>query len=563
MKRYIVGGLAAVFIFMAVIIVYDRHTIVEFGPAPPDSGWDAGDVAHLLPTVNHTRILIKASFSSPLTNTPLLSVDGKEFAGHRTDSRGYFWWFDATGLEPNTTYELALLSDSGEALCERWPLKTFPAPDDRPERLRLLIYTGFGGHDAHITWRGTGPLPLSIRRRLLKRALSLGPDALISSGDHIYYDLRYGRSPKYMGMSPESIAYAGKFDESRPVLGTSNEAVLRKAVDPQIAYLYGVSCRSIPTFFLMDDHDYFENDEARAEDEYNLLDLFIGWRSPFIKKGVSFPPDGFALDLGRSSQLLYLPEFLPDGSRPADLPGSGAEDRPDGVSECYGTLRYGALVEALLFESRRYTTLTGDDAAMVHPAAEKWLVDRMAAEEATHVVNVPATIFGWSAGKWMEWYPDARNEKGSLTRNRPKYMWQQGWFNQHNRLLKAASKMDRCLPIFICGDLHSQAAGRITRSAELDLSANPVVAVATGSLGTGPRGFPSGFRSVMAEAPNDLTVREELRILEKNGFVVADFTPEKVVVSFYAWKPPDPVEAIDNLKPHHQLELFLPPAGQR
>jgi hypothetical protein len=552
--------LSAVIVIFAVVIIVDRHTVYDIQPPPKDPGWNAGTLAHLLPTVSHQRILLKASFEAPPVQPPRLKIGEEYFTGRMTDTRGFFWYFDAHGLNPDTIYQLVIQDASGKDLCDPWSLKTFPAPDAQPERLRLLIYTGLGGHDAHITWRGTGPLPLSIRRRLLKRALSLGPDALVSSGDHIYYDLRYGRSPKYMGLSPESIAYAGKFNESLAALGTPNEAVLKKAVDPQIAYLYGTSCRSIPTFFLIDDHDYFENDEARPKDEYKWFDLYLGWRSPVVKGGVSFPPDEFALDLGRTSQKLYLPEFLPDRSRPVDLPGSAAPDRPEGVSECYGTLRYGKLVEALFFESRRYTTLTGPDAVMIHPEAEKWLIDRMAAEDAAHVVNMPATIFGWSAGKWMEWYPDILDEIGHLAKSSPKYLWQEGWFAQHNRLLKAASEMKHSIPLFICGDIHSQTEGRILRSGGLDFSANPPVVVASGSLGTGPRGFPSGFRGIVAAIPTDLIVEENLPIVEKNGFVIADFTPEKITIRFYAWKPPDPVEAIDNLEPFHVLEL--PTRGQ-
>jgi hypothetical protein len=558
-KKALIIFLAAAVIFIGIII-YDRHTIHDVKPHPKDPNWKSGTIAHLLPTVNHERILLKASFEEPLAQAPRLKVGEDYFTGHQTDTKGFFWYFDAKGLAPGTTYQLIIQDASGKDICDPWPLKTFPAPEDQPEHLRLLIYTGLGGHDAHISWRGTGPLPLSIRRRLLKRALSLEPDALVSSGDHIYYDLRYGRSPKYMGLSPESITYAGRFDESLPALGTPNEDVLKRAVDPQITYLYGTSCRSIPTFFLLDDHDYFENDEARPKDGYNWSDIYLGWRSPLVKGGVSFPPDDFALDLGRTSQKLYLPEFLPDRSWPVDLPGTSAPDRPESVSECYGTLRYGKLVEALLFESRRYTTLTGPDAVMIHPEAEKWLIDRMAAEETTHVVNMPATIFGWSAGKWMEWYPDVRNEMGNLTKDTPKYLWQEGWVAQHNRLLKAASEMKHSIPLFVCGDIHSQAEGRIMRSGELDLSSNPPVVVASGSLGTGPRGFPSGFRGMLASVPIDLTVEEKLPIVEKNGFVIADFTPEKITISFYAWKPPEPPEAIDNLEPFHVLEL--PTIGQ-
>lgn len=556
-KRLILAALMAAVFSLLILIYYDRHTIAPIKPPAPDPAWNSGPLVHLLPTVSHNRILIKASFARPLSHAPRLLAGDRSFVGQQTDSNGFFWCFDATDLEPSTQYEMRIQDASGMNLCDPWPLATFPAPDAHPDRLRLLIFTCLGGHDAHITWRGTGPLPLATRRRLLQRALSLKPDALFSSGDQIYYDLRYGRSPKYMGRSPESISYAGTFDPELPILGTDNEEVLKKAVGPQIAYLYGTACRSLPTFFLLDDHDYFENDEARQNDEWNWIDLLLGWRSPIIKAGVSFPPDDFALDLGRSSQKLYLPEFLPDDTRPTDLPGSGAPDRPEKVSECYGTLRYGDLLEALMYESRRFTTLTGDDAVMIHPEAERWLLDRMAAEEAIHVVNLPATIFGWSAGKWMEWYPDRRDEEGNLTTTTPKYMWQKGWFAQHNRILKAASSMKKAIPLFICGDIHSQAEGRIIRSGDLDLSANPVVTIVSGSLGTGPRGFPSGFRGVVAQPPSDLLVQEKLPPLEKDGFVIAEFTRDTITIEFYAWKPPEPLEAIDTLQPHHTLALSL------
>jgi len=556
--RYIMWTMFVSVFLAAIVIRYDRFTVMRVAPPPKDPNWNAGLIVHLLPTVNDNRILMKASFDVAFDKAPRLKVNDKYFSSTKTDTKGYFWSFDATGLEPATTYRLVIQDASGKDLCDPWPLKTFPSPDSQPERLRLLIYTGLGGHDAHITWRGTGPLPLAARTRLLKKGLSLRPDAVVSSGDQIYYDLLYGRSPKYSGMSPESIRYAGKFDRSKSVLGTENEEVLKKAVGPQIANLYGALCRSIPTFFLLDDHDYFENDEARAEDGFKLLDIYLGWRSPIVRAGVSFPPDDFMLELGRESQKLYLPEFLPDPGRPIDLPGSGAPGRAEGVSECYGTLRYGTLFEGLLFESRRYTTLTGPDAVMIHPAAEKWLIDRMAAEETNHVVNLPATIFGWSAGKWMEWYPDIRNDEGRLVTGIPKYMWQEGWFAQHNRLLRAASNMKKSSPLFICGDIHDQGEGKILKSGDLDLSSNPVVAVASGSLGTGPRGFPSGFRGGVAEPPTDLTMEIGLASVEKNGFVIVDFTPGKIKISFYAWKPPEPLEKIDAMEPYHILELNRP-----
>jgi len=111
-------------------------------------------------------------------------------------------------------------------------------------------------------------------------------------------------------------------------MGTPNEMVFLRATGPQILPLYGTRCRSTPVFFLQDDHDYFDNDEA---DE----------------KIVTFPPDHFMLALARATQRQYHPEFLPDPERPPGLPGASAADRPPGVSECFGTLRFGNLAEVL------------------------------------------------------------------------------------------------------------------------------------------------------------------------------------------------------------------------
>ncbi len=558
MRRYLVLSLITLAALIGGLKLYFVYAGLDIRPNPGEPGWTSRYLVHLLPAVSHNRFLIKASFHRPLTQPPFLEVDDRVFPGKRTDTHGFFWFFDAPGLEPNRKYELVVKDSSGQSLCDPWTLGTFPAPEDRPERLRLLIFTGAGGHDAHIEWFGTGPLPLPTRIRLLKRALSLKPDALISSGDQIYYDLRYDKSARVMGDSARSIAYAGRFDPSLPVLGTPNEEVLKKAVGPQIAFLYGTLCRATPTFFLLDDHDYFENAIAAGKDGFDIRLLLLGWRSPFYKGGVSFPPDPFMLDLARAAQKLYLPEFLPDENRPMDLPGSNASDRPAGVSECYGTLRFGRLFEGLLYESRRYVTLTGKDAVFTHKKAEDWLIARMAAEQTTHLVNIPAMVFGWSTGKWMEWYPDVYDKAGDLTTVLSKYQWQEGWFEQHNRVLKAASSMRRSVPLFICGDLHSQAWGKILKSRDLDLRANPVISVVSGSLGTGPRGFPSGFRGLTARPPTDLTVQEGLSSVEKNGFVIVDFTPGKVVIQFYAWKPPEPLEAIDTLQPYQTLELKVP-----
>ena len=542
--------------FMVFMRTYDPIPEIDTTPYPFHTGWDTGQVEHILPAVNHNRFLIKISVKHPMKLPPYIIVDdNRRVTGYKTDSKGYFWRFDITELSSDTSYFLSLHDYEGIRLCDPWPLKTFPDAQSQVEKVRLLIYTCFGGHDAHIKWYGAGPVPLQIRHRLLKRALSFKPDAVISTGDQIYYDLREGRTPKYMGRAPQSIKYCGTFDRTLPVLGTQNEEVFKKAVSPQISSLYGTALRSVPTFFLLDDHDYFENDEANQKDSFEILDFIIG-RPAVTKAGMSFPMDDFMLDLGRTGQKLYLPEFLPAPGLPVDLPGIGEKDRAQGVSECYGMLRYGNLLEALLWENRRYMTTDGKNAVLVHPKAEDWLKNRMKTEDTTYVINVATSYFGWCAGKWLDWYPDVRKDKGALTTDVSKYEWQQGWFNQHNRIMEAASGMKRNTPIFVGGDLHSQCYGWIDRSGELDLRKNPVLSICSGSLGTGSGGFPSSFiRKMVAQPSTLLEFREVLPPVEKDAFILMDFTPEKIVVQFFAWRQPEPVDAIDTLQPYNILEI--------
>ena len=41
---------------------------------PAADAWEAGPVGHLLPTVSHERILLKASFKAPLARAPALRI---------------------------------------------------------------------------------------------------------------------------------------------------------------------------------------------------------------------------------------------------------------------------------------------------------------------------------------------------------------------------------------------------------------------------------------------------------------------------------------------------------
>jgi hypothetical protein len=482
-----------------------------------------GPLAHVLATAGPTRLLVKASFREPLARPPVLRVGSRYVPGLPTSGVGRFFAFDARSLRPGVRYPLELLDGyKGCALAEPWTLATLPPPDAWARRLRVLVYTCAGGHDLFRLY-----VPVPVRRRLLRRALDFAPDAVLAIGDHVYWDLRSFPSALFTGASPQALAFAGEFDREAPVLGGPNEAVLLRAVDGQIADLYGTLLRSVPVFFLRDDHDYFEDDRASE-------DL------------VTFPPDPFMRALARATQWLYYPELLPDRTRPP-LPGSHAPDRPAGVSEAFGTLRWGRLVELLLYDCKGF--LGGAQGGLVPLAVESWLAARMAHGDAAHVVNVPSNPVGWSAGKYAEWYPDVVAEN-RLTDTLPKAAWRPAWLAQHDRLLHAASRRAG-LPLFLSGDIHSIAESRIVRSGALDLSRNPVVSLISGTPGT-RWGWPSLARGGLAGTPTAITSEPVVPVEEVNGFHLVDFEPGRVTIRHFRWDlETQPEEAIDGLQPFH------------
>lgn len=72
-------------------------------------------------------------------------------------------------------------------------------------------------------------------------------------------------------------------------------------------------------------------------------------------------------------------------------------------------------------------------------------------------------------------------------------------------------------PLMVSGDLHAVAIGGMLRSGQLNLEANPVAAVLSGSIGTRPGGWPSAVRGVGATPPAHLDMREEVK--PKLGFM--------------------------------------------
>jgi hypothetical protein len=507
--------------------------------APAADDWNAGRLAHLIPAASHDRLLIKTSFEAPLDDAPRLLIDGRRVAaGFRTDGRGRFWRFAAAGLAPATTYTLRIADAGGAPLCDPWPLTTLPAPGAPAESLRILAFTCGGGVDGIRLGERSLFLDMAARRRLLARGLALRPDVVISNGDMIYWDLAtaLNKGEALAKVARATWAKVGEIDFSRAMLGTDNEAVLTRIADRQIADLYGTSLRSVPSFFLPDDHDLFENDEATAA-------------------LVTLPPTPDRLAAARAIQSLYYPEFLPDANRPRGLTGKGAAGRSADLSESFGTLRYGTLLEAVLYDTKRHATIAGDEAGMVPGDAEQWLLARTAADDTRHFFHVPSTPFGWSAGKFGEWYPDVVGAGGTLGTAGAKPFWPAGWWRQHQRLVAALAAQTQRIPLAVQGDLHAVGYGLLRRSGAGDLGANPVHLVLTGPLGTGDLGFPSAYRGTKAQPSSLLAVEEAMPPMEKNGFAIIDLTPEQVRLRLFAWRPPDRVQQIDDLEPTFSVEL--------
>jgi hypothetical protein len=78
----------------------------------------AGELAHLIPTASHERLLLKASFKKPLGAAPRLAIDGRLVPGGQADPLGRFWRFDVASLQPATRYELQLTDAGGAPLCD-------------------------------------------------------------------------------------------------------------------------------------------------------------------------------------------------------------------------------------------------------------------------------------------------------------------------------------------------------------------------------------------------------------------------------------------------------------
>ena len=519
------------FLHMAGLVSASALVGIQNSAASP---WSRGQIRHLIPLSNQDSILLKASFAQPQFK-PHLKIGSAIFVGNQRDTLGRFWSFYANELESDTEYELLLRTVEGVPLAESWPLRTAPALQASKERLRVLIYTCAGGPDdakwLNGEWRF---LPIARRQALLRRALEFEPDIAIGVGDQTYWDQTISprkRGGHFAANRERIYGKYGSFDRDRPLFGTDNEIVLTLCLDEQIANLYGTTFRSVPLILTQDDHDYFENDEGT--DEF-----------------ITFPPKNFSARLGRAQQGLYFPEFLPDPNRPTHLAGS----HRNGISESYGSYRWGNLVEFLLYDCRRFISLAGPTANFIEEGAERWITARTQDESNTrHLVHIPSTPVGWTAGKWGEWYPDVLQADGSLGVEEPKPYWQPGWFNQHQRLLSAIGGQHARIPMVISGDLHAVAAGEIRESGGIVFD-SPVNTFLAGSIGTG-NGWPSTARGVGASPPHHVETVEHTKPVEKNGFTILDIDPDGLTLKQFAWDRALGIEAIHRLEPFSELRV--------
>ena len=495
----------------------------------PSGSWYQGDTQHILPLVSHQAFNIKVSFHKPHA-TPYLHIHylnkkAQVIAGSQQDSKGRFWAFRVGNLNAESEYTLQLFDKKGMSLCDNWPLKTFPAPSSQAQKLRVITYTCAGGPDLPVLPGGRDAFrPVAYRQKLFERMLEKQPDLIIANGDHIYWDYRSWIENPDNALVKMAVKYFlesyGSFDSSQGVKGTVNETTLQAIADEQIGRAYGVRFRSTPVFFITDDHDYFDNDDATPE-------------------LVTFPPNGFHTDLRNLLQAQYFPEYIDEDELPKNFPGHQTQDGLQ-VSTHFGKIQYGNLFHGLIYDCGGQLSLAGDNAGLIPKPVEQWLIETTQSSDCQQLIHFPSHPIGWTAGKWREWYPDTIDSNGTMLapvhrdEGGGKYLWQQGWWNQHQRLVQTIHQQKNRKPIVVSGDLHLLGSGVITQSGNLDMSENPVHTILSGPVGVGGMGWLSAARGLKAQHPNALRVEDQLTPQETTGFTLLDISRDNVEVTLWA-----------------------------
>ena len=473
-------------------------------------------VLHILCSASSEKLSATISLSKGISEVSL-KVDNKIFNGTKIDREGKHWQFLCENLRSNKTYSLSLISKE-EILEPDWPLKTLPNKNEKVSNLKIMAFTCAGGGDGTSFGGKEFFKPFVFRQKMFDEGISNKPDIAIAIGDHVYWDLRGGDLPPLGRQQSAFIKFIigsllkflyGSFNRNEDGLSEHNEMVLKNIGSDQIASLYGKRFKSIPIFFLSDDHDYFENDDAEEQ-------------------LVTFPADKFSKDVFKKMADLFYPPLL---------------DTPDGEpSRNIGRIRYGKAFEGLMADCAGNMTLGSKKAVLISNEDEKWLLSRIKESKAKHLAFIPSHPFGYTAGKWREWYPDVVAEEGAtgtvvnellsgtsgfLTTNASKYLWQQGWFMQHQRLIKSISERIGSRFIF-SGDIHAIGASSITQSGDIELK-DDVKTFLVGPIGSSSAGWPSFARGITAENPEYLKCDSIYKTKEENGFTFFKINNDKIL----------------------------------
>jgi phosphodiesterase/alkaline phosphatase D-like protein len=113
--------------------------------------------------------------------------------------------------------------------------------------------------------------------------------------------------------------------------------------------------------------------------------------------------------------------------------------------------------------------------------------------------------------------------QGVLTTEASKYLWQKGWWEQHQRLLEALWSRKGSRVVF-SGDIHAQGATLIEKSGSLDMSHAPLVSLLVGPVSTSDATWPSSARGIGAATPDWMEVEMLVPTREVNGFSLMEFT---------------------------------------
>ena len=472
-------------------------------------------VNHILASASHEKLALCVSLSKQTSILELILDDKIIIKGIQTDRKGKNWQFISNKLASNRSYKLQLISEA-EPIYKSWNLKTFPDPDSEVESVSIMSFTCAGGPEGFKVSGKEFFKPLKFRQKVFDEGLSMNPDFAISIGDHIYWDLRRKNAPqigrknkliKFFLGSYIGLVY-GSFNRSQKASSQKNEKVLKNIGNEQIASLYGTRFKSTPIFFIPDDHDYFENDDAE-------------------KELVTFPADSFSKDVFKKMADLFYPPLL---------------DTPDGKPKRkIGRIRYGKVFEGLLADCAGDMTLGNKNAVLISKQNEEWILSRIKNSQVKNLAFIPSHPFGYTAGKWREWYPDVVAEegatgtvsnellsatKGSLTTDVRKYLWQEGWYLQHQRLIKSIAKRKGSRFIF-SGDIHAIGAASIIKSDDIKLK-NEVKTFLVGSVGSSSAGWPSFARGITADNPKSLVCNSIYKTREENGFTFFKFGKESI-----------------------------------